>query len=59
MNQTSQRSMLARWWFACALLALLVAVALVSTPSGQALAGKAQVAAQYVYYAYLSLIFTT
>jgi hypothetical protein len=47
-----------RWWFAVLLFVLLIGVALVSTPSGQALVGpKAVAAADYLYYIYLSLIF--
>lgn len=46
-----------RWLFAAALFLTLLIAAVVATPEGQALAGRAQVTAQYVYYAYLSLIF--
>lgn len=46
-----------RWWFAAVLFAALVIAALLTTPSGEAFVGKAQVAADYLYYSYLSLIF--
>ena len=55
---TSLRSNnLLRWWFAAAIFALLILAALLTTPSGQAFIGNAQVAAQYTYYIYLSLIY--
>lgn len=57
MNLTDLRShALLRWWFAVALFVALIIAALVSTPTGQAFVGKAQVAADYVYYVYMALI---
>lgn len=47
---------LLRWWFAAVLFAALLVAALLTTPSGHAVMGKAQVAADYVYYVYMALI---
>lgn len=58
MRLTDMRSSIVfRWWFAALLLAALLLAALATTPQGQALAGRAEVAAQYVYYVYLSQVF--
>lgn len=48
---------LVRWVFAVALFAVLILAALLTTPTGQAFIGQAQVAAEYTYYVYLSLIY--
>lgn len=59
MNLTNLRSNgMFRWWFAALLFAAMLLAVLATTPQGQALAGRAEVAAQYVYYVYLSQIFT-
>ena len=59
MSLTRLRSNALQWWFAAVLFVALIAAALLTTPSGQAFVGQAQVAAEYVYYVYLSLIFTS
>lgn len=56
----SLRAFVRRWWFALILFFGLVVAALLTTPSSQALVGKqAQLAADYVYYIYLSLVYKT
>ncbi len=57
MDTTLRTQTSLRWLFAIAMFLALLIAAVVATPEGQALAGRAQVAAEYVYYAYLSLIF--
>lgn len=58
MSQThTLSSFVARWWFAIVLFVGLVLLALLTTPSGYAFMGRAQVATDYVYNVYLSLIY--
>jgi len=57
MGLANVRSLgLLRWWFAAVLFTALMVAALLATPSGYAIMGKAQVAADYVYYVYMALI---